>query len=291
MGGDRPVDAARREFARRCHRCCADAPSYRAPAGLDGGGPGAARPARRRADHRPPRHLPGARAGRCSYVGTCPRWFPRMRVDVVVEEGCEAAAEIAALAGPAGADHDRAGALRHARRHPVQGPRQPLRQHPPRRRGRRTTTTSGSCTWTTTPAWTGTAPAELARFVAAQRGPDALHLGQGVLTYPREHGVRRLPWLADAVRPASDVSVFAMSTGRGTPLAGLHGELLLVRASVEATSGGTSGRARSVEDAQFALTFSHLFPGRSGWFPAARWARPRRPCTTSSSSASAGRGV
>ena len=51
------------------------------------------------------------------------------------------------------------------------------------------------------------------------------------------HMTRRLLWLADAVRPASDVSVFAISTGRGTPRAGLHGELLLVRASVEATIG------------------------------------------------------
>jgi beta-1,4-mannosyltransferase len=113
----------------------------------------------------------------------------------------------------------------------------------------------------------GHCAAELARFVAAQRGPDALHLGQGVLTYPREHGARRLLWLADAVRPASDISVFAMTTGRGTPRAGLHGELLVVRASVEASIGWDFGPRAMVEDAQFALTFSHLFPGRSGWFP------------------------
>jgi len=121
---------------------------------------------------------------------------------------------------------------------------------------------------TRVPTGTGPRPAEeLARFVVTQRGPGGLHLGQGVLTYPREHGAHRLLWLADAVRPSSDVSVFAMSTGRGTPRAGLHGELLLVRASVEATSGWDFGPRAMVEDAQFALNFSYIFPGRSGWFP------------------------
>lgn len=109
---------------------------------------------------------------------------------------------------------------------------------------------------------------ELARFVDAQRGrgADALHLAQGVLAYPREHGASRLMWLADAVRPASDLSVFAATTGRGTPRAGLHGELLLVRASVEASIGWDFGPRAMVEDAQFALEFTRRYPGRSDWF-------------------------
>lgn len=110
---------------------------------------------------------------------------------------------------------------------------------------------------------------ELARFIGAQRerGDQALHLAQGVLTYPREHGASRLVWLADAVRPACDVSTFAATTGRGTPRAGLHGELLLVRASVEAGIGWDFGPRAMVEDAQFALEFSRRHPGRSDWFP------------------------
>lgn len=109
---------------------------------------------------------------------------------------------------------------------------------------------------------------ELARFVQAQadRGDDALHLTQGVLTYPREHGASRMLWLADAVRPACDVSVFAATTGRGTPRAGLHGELLLVRASIEAGIGWDFGPRTMVEDAQFALEFCRRHPGRSDWF-------------------------
>jgi hypothetical protein len=110
---------------------------------------------------------------------------------------------------------------------------------------------------------------EMARFINDQRrrGPEAKHLAQGVLTYPREHGANRLLWLADAVRPACDVSVFALATGGGTPRAGLHGELLLVRASIEASIGWDFGPRAMVEDAQFALNFVQRYPGRSDWFP------------------------
>ena len=107
---------------------------------------------------------------------------------------------------------------------------------------------------------------ELARFVHAAdvRGK---HLAQGVLTYPRELGVSRVLWLADAIRPAGDVSMFAATTGTGTPRAGLHGELLLVRASVEAEIGWDFGPRTVVEDARFALEFARRHPGRSDWFP------------------------
>jgi egghead protein (zeste-white 4 protein) len=110
---------------------------------------------------------------------------------------------------------------------------------------------------------------ELARFVHTQRdaGPDAKHLAQGVLTYPRELGASKLLWLADAIRPAGDVSTFAATTGTGTPRAGLHGELLLVRASVEAEIGWDFGPRTMVEDAQFALELARRHPGRSDWFP------------------------
>jgi egghead protein (zeste-white 4 protein) len=76
--------------------------------------------------------------------------------------------------------------------------------------------------------------AELARFVTAQdnAGDQALDLCQGVLCYPRELANHRLVWLADAIRPGCDLSLFAATTGGGRPYAGLHGELLMVRASV-----------------------------------------------------------
>ncbi|MDT7552292.1 MAG: beta,4-mannosyltransferase [Pseudonocardiales bacterium] len=110
---------------------------------------------------------------------------------------------------------------------------------------------------------------ELARFVHAQRdaGPAAKHLAQGVLTYPRELGASRLLWLADAIRPAGDVSTFAATTGTGTPRAGLHGELLLVRASVEAEIGWDFGPRTMVEDARFALELVARHPGSTDWFP------------------------
>lgn len=204
-----------------------------------------------------------------SYVEHLPRAFARVRVDVVIEEGCEAAAAIHLLATtlpmvrvmtvPA-RYRTPAGTRFKARANHWAGIRRVAEGQ------------VGDDVWvlhmdddTGVDAHTAR---ELARFVLAQRGPDGLHLGQGVLTYPREHGAHRLLWLADAVRPASDVSVFAASTGRGTPRAGLHGELLLVRASVEAAIGWDFGPRAMVEDAQFALNFCQAFPGRSGWFPA-----------------------
>ena len=110
---------------------------------------------------------------------------------------------------------------------------------------------------------------ELARFVYDQRlaGERALDLGQGVLCFPREHARSRLVWLADAVRPGCDIALFSATTGGGSPRAGLHGELLLVRASVEAAIGWDFGPRSIVEDAQFAMLFCERYPGRSGWIP------------------------
>lgn len=110
---------------------------------------------------------------------------------------------------------------------------------------------------------------EVGRFVEANPPGDesGRHLAQGVLTFPREHSPNRVTWLADAVRPGCDVSLFAIGTGRGHPHAGLHGELLLVRASVEASIGWDFGPKSTVEDAEFGLRFAHLYPGRSGWIP------------------------
>jgi beta-1,4-mannosyltransferase len=110
----------------------------------------------------------------------------------------------------------------------------------------------------------------IAEFITIQRsaGEAALHLAQGVLSYPREYAKNRLTWLADAVRPGCDISLFAATTGSGSPRGGLHGELLLIRASVEASIGWDFGPRSIVEDAQFAMHFCERHRGRSGWFAA-----------------------
>jgi beta-1,4-mannosyltransferase len=94
-------------------------------------------------------------------------------------------------------------------------------------------------------------------------------LAQGVLTYPRQYASRFWPWLADSIRPGSDLSLFHLSTDSGSPFIGAHGELLLVRASTEAEIGWDYGRNLSItEDANFALTFGGMPSKRSTWFPA-----------------------
>jgi beta-1,4-mannosyltransferase len=115
------------------------------------------------------------------------------------------------------------------------------------------------------------AAGELARFINDNRdldNPAVKHLAQGVLTYPREFAERKLLWLADAVRPADDMARFAAWTGAGTPRAGLHGEFLLVRASVEAHIGWDFGPDVLVEDAYFAMEFSRAYRGRTAWLRA-----------------------
>ncbi|MGI8457634.1 MAG: glycosyltransferase family 2 protein [Propionibacteriaceae bacterium] len=120
---------------------------------------------------------------------------------------------------------------------------------------------------------------ELARFLHENRRcGDALDLAQGILCYPRELASSRLVWLADAVRPGCDISIFAATTGRGSPYAGLHGEMLLVRSSIEAVIGWDFGPRTIVEDAQFALHFCSRYPGRSGWIAARSYgASPATP--------------
>jgi egghead protein (zeste-white 4 protein) len=183
--------------------------------------------------------------------------FPDHVVEVVIEEGCAAAAAIEALPGVRVITVPRAYETPNGTRFKARANHYAL-------------TLRDSDGWVLhldddTAIGPDTAT-ELARFV---HGADAggKDLGQGVLTYPRELGASRLLWLADAIRPAGDVSVFAATTGTGTPRAGLHGELLLVRAVVEAEIGWDFGPRTVVEDARFALEFARRHPGRSDWFP------------------------
>jgi hypothetical protein len=201
-----------------------------------------------------------------SYCEHLPSMFHRMRVDVVIEQDCAAREAIEALAGPlvriltVPSDYITPAGTRFKAR---------ANHYANERR-----ITEGEAR---ADVWvlhmdddTGVGPdtaRELARFVAEQRDrTEPRHLAQGVLTFPREHAAHRFTWLADAIRPAQDVSLFAITTGRGTPHAGLHGELLIVRASIEAEIGWDFGPRAVVEDSQFALCFAQRHPGRSDWF-------------------------
>jgi len=204
-----------------------------------------------------------------SFIAYLPRCFPRLRIDLVIDEGCEAADRISRLA-------DRSRLIR-------------LVVVPKNYRTRNGTKFKARANHFAHElriyeredygdVWvlhmdddTGVGPdtaVAMARFIEEQfaAGADAKHMAQGILTYPREYARNRLTWLADSVRPADDVARFSAMTGGGTPRAGLHGELLLVRASVEAEIGWDFGPRSIVEDAQFALIFCRLFKGKSAWF-------------------------
>lgn len=203
-----------------------------------------------------------------SFCRFLPALFPNMRIDLVVEQDCEAMRAIGQLALASPMIH--VVTVPRSYRTPA-GTRFKARANHYAHEQRLRAGEARPDVWILhmdddTGVGADTAE-ELARFVAEQRrrGADALHLTQGVLTYPREQAASRVLWLADAVRPASDIGLFAFTTGRGSPSAGLHGELLLVRASVEAQIGWDFGPRAVVEDAQFALYFCQRFPGRSGW--------------------------
>ncbi|MCG2620514.1 glycosyltransferase family 2 protein [Arthrobacter sp. I2-34] len=199
-----------------------------------------------------------------------PACFTKLRIDVVIEEECPARRRIEALAeGTAGL---RVVVVPRGFRTP-HGTRFKARANEYANRLRAAEGEAREDVWVLhmdddTGVGSDTAR-ELARFILAQRqaGDDALDLCQGVLSYPRELAANRLIWLADAIRPGCDLGLFAATTGRGSPRAGLHGELLLVRASVEAAIGWDFGPRTLVEDAQFALHFCERYPGRSGWIP------------------------
>jgi len=204
-----------------------------------------------------------------SYCAHLPAYFPHMRVDIVTEEGCAAGHLIDALAE---ADPRVRVVVVPKRYRTPNGTRFKARANHYSHELRLEDGEAAENVWVLhMDDDTGVGPdtaSSLARFINAQRraGLNVKHLAQGILAYPRENAVNTLTWLADAVRPADDIARFAAFTGRGIPLAGLHGELLLIRASVEATIGWDFGPDAIVEDAQLALTFCQRYPGRSDWF-------------------------
>jgi beta-1,4-mannosyltransferase len=204
-----------------------------------------------------------------SYCEYLPEYFPHLRVDVVTEEGCEAGGLIDALAVANPLVRVVTVPKAYQTRN---GTRFKARANHYSHELRIQEGEAAENVWVLhMDDDTGVGPdtaACLARFVNAQRraGLKVKHLAQGILAYPRENAVNKLTWLADAVRPADDIARFAVFTGRGTPLAGLHGELLLIRASVEATIGWDFGPNAIVEDAQLALNFCSRYRGHSDWF-------------------------
>jgi cellulose synthase/poly-beta-1,6-N-acetylglucosamine synthase-like glycosyltransferase len=202
-----------------------------------------------------------------SYCTYLPRYFTHLRIDVIAEEGCEAMSKIHYLA-------DRSPLVRvivvpkHYRTRA--GTRFKARANHYSHELRIVEGDVRDDIWVLhmdddTAVGPDTA-LSIGRFITAQRrSAEPRHLAQGVLTYPRENAVNWFTWLADSVRPADDLSRFAALTGGGTPLSGLHGELLLIRSSVEADIGWDFGPKAITEDAQLALTFCSLYPGRSDW--------------------------
>nr|WSX51483.1 glycosyltransferase family 2 protein [Streptomyces sp. NBC_00974] len=205
-----------------------------------------------------------------SYVDHLPYYFPHLRIDVLTEEGCEAAERIREL-------EERSPLIR-----VVTVPKAYVTENGTRFKARANHYSHElriaeeealENVWVLhmdddTAVGPDTAAA-VAQFINRQRRahPDETkHMAQGILTYPRENAVNMFTWLADAVRPADDIARFRALTGTGTPVAGVHGELLLLRANIEATIGWDFGPKAIVEDAQLALNFCRLYPGRSDWF-------------------------
>jgi egghead protein (zeste-white 4 protein) len=204
-----------------------------------------------------------------SYCEFLPAYFPHLRIDIITEQGCQAQRLIDALA--AANPLVRVVVVPRAYETPS-GTRFKARANHYSHELRIVEGEAAENVWVLhMDDDTGVGPdtaCSLARFINAQRraGLKVKHLAQGILAYPRENAVNKLTWLADAVRPSDDIARFAAFTGRGTPLAGLHGELLLIRASVEATIGWDFGPNAIVEDAQLALNFCRRYRGHSDWF-------------------------
>jgi egghead protein (zeste-white 4 protein) len=103
--------------------------------------------------------------------------------------------------------------------------------------------------------------ASLAEFI--ELDGDRFYLAQGILTFPHELTLSRFCRLADSIRPADDLTRFAFFTGvLGTPLGGLHGEHLVIRADIEDEIGWDFPDT-VIEDAYFAIQFAQKYPKRS----------------------------
>lgn len=103
--------------------------------------------------------------------------------------------------------------------------------------------------------------ASLAEFI--ERDGGRYLLAQGVLAFPHFLTPSWFCRLADSIRPADDLTRFAFFTGLlGTPLGGLHGEHVIIRADVEDEIGWDFPNT-VIEDAYFAIEFAVRHPRRS----------------------------
>jgi len=103
--------------------------------------------------------------------------------------------------------------------------------------------------------------ASLAEFI--ELDGDRFLLAQGVLAFPHYLTPSRFCRFADSIRPADDLTRFAFFTGAlGTPLGGLHGEHLIIRADIEDEIGWDFPNT-VIEDAYFAIEFATRYSGRS----------------------------
>lgn len=105
--------------------------------------------------------------------------------------------------------------------------------------------------------------ASIAEFIETKHGN--YYLAQGVLTFPHELSTNWFCKFADSIRPTDDLTRLRFFTETlGTPLGGLHGEHLLIRADIEEEIGWDFGNTL-VEDACFALRFSEKYPRKAAF--------------------------
>jgi hypothetical protein len=197
--------------------------------------------------------------------------FRNYVVHIVTDEGCEAMAEIRALAAQVGAEVEVVpSSYRTARgaRFKARASQYSLERLIEYYGGREKIpyncwtyrldddTSVGACT-----------VRKLAAFILQNQDADSKHLAQGILAYRRSNSTSVWMWLADSIRTADDLFRFPLTTGRGTPRAGLHGENLLVRTWAEVQIGWDFPN-ELVEDSRFGLKFCEMFPGRSAWITA-----------------------
>ena len=97
----------------------------------------------------------------------------------------------------------------------------------------------------------------------AEACEENVYLAQGILIFPNKLSTNFFTTLADSIRSGNDLGCFRFFTGYiKTPLIGLHGEHLLIRADIEKEIGWDFGE-NLVEDSAFAIEFGKRYPKKS----------------------------
>ena len=212
--------------------------------------------------------LPSLKRAVRSFCEHLPPLFPSLGIDIVIEERSEARSEIVAFA--AMLPDTRVIVVPHAY-HTVKGTRFKARALHYAQQMRGEGNHDNASSWILhmdddTSVGPDTAES-IAQFIHEQQeSPNPKLLAQGILTFPFEYSLGVIPWVADAVRPPDDAGHFGVVNRSGYPTNGMHGELMLINAAVEAELGWDLGPHSIGEDSVMALKFCTRFPGRSGWF-------------------------